>query len=143
MNMNRRIVIKIGTSGITTNHGTIDKEQMKSVVEQIVMLHQKGYEIILITSGAVGTGKTILTLEHTEDEVAQKQVLAAIGQAALIGEYRSLFSLHRVTPAQILVTKEDFRDVTHSANMKRCFEALLHEGVVPIVNEMTPLLLKN
>lgn len=108
---------------------------MERIVFDIVRLIKEGIEVVLVTSGAVGAGKSIVTLRDTTDEIARKQVFASVGQAALIGEYRALFQKHNVTPAQILVTKEDFRDSDHRDNMERCFEALLHEGLLPIVNE--------
>ncbi len=132
---NKPLIIKVGTSSITNADGLIDTEQMKNIVEQIVRLHEEGHRIILITSGAVGTGKTLTALHDTSDDIAQRQVFAAVGQAALIGEYRKFFSVHNVVPAQILLTKEDFRDDLHRANIERCLKALLHEKIIPIINE--------
>jgi len=132
----RKVVIKTGTNVITGKNGLLDLKRIKSLVEQISFLHRQGTEIILVSSGAVGAGRSLLKInEKQKDLVSSRQILASVGQIKLINHYYQLFKKNNLHCAQILATKEDFRDRTHYLNMKNCFEALLKENIVPIVNE--------
>lgn len=106
---------------------------MRQLVEQVARARRNGTEVILITSGAVGAGRSLLSLKR--GGVPEKQVYAAIGQVKLMSTYSNLFEKQKLICAQVLVTKEDFRDRVHYQNMKNCFKALLASGVIPIVNE--------
>lgn len=129
----KRIIIKIGTKVITRDEGGLDVALMRHLVEQVVRARRRGIEIILITSGAVGAGRSLLALK--KGTVPEKQVHAAVGQVKLMSIYSKLFEKHKQICAQVLVTKEDFRDRVHYLNMKNCFKALLANGVIPVVNE--------
>ena len=131
--MYKRIVVKIGTKVITEN-GRLIEERLRVLVEQVAQLRARGVDVIVVTSGAVATGKGILALEKS-DSPATQQVYSAVGQVGLMSRYERLFRAHGLHCAQILVTKGDFRDKEHYANMKSCFENLLREKIVPIVNE--------
>jgi glutamate 5-kinase len=133
--MSRRIVIKVGTGVVSNDAGELDQEILKRLVDQIVQLREKGAQVVLVTSGAVGAGKGILSKVHTGSPVVQKQLYAAVGQVKLMSIYAQLFERHGYSCAQVLATKEDFRDETHYENMKNCLNALLPDGVVPIINE--------
>jgi glutamate 5-kinase len=132
--MYKRIIVKIG-SGVISKEGRLDARTVKNIVEQIVSLNKRGVEIILITSGAVATGRGMLKLNDKTDGIVQKQVFASVGQVKLMSLYSELFGKHGYSCAQVLVTKEDFRDRQHYLNMKNCFENLLRDNVVPVVNE--------
>src|SRR3989338_5597735 len=132
--MYKRIVVKIGTQSLSDKAGGIDSLVLKQVVDQIAALKKMGTEVILITSGAVGAGKNIFKLK-TKNQIVDKQLFASIGQVKLMNMYSDFLEKHGLLCAQILVTKEDFRDRQHYLNMKRCFENLLLDNVVPIVNE--------
>ena len=136
--MNTRIIVKIGTSVITENGG-LSESVVGSIVDQVAVLKKSGVEAIIITSGAVATGRKILSAKKNGDSIAEKQVYAAVGQVGLMSVYAKLFEKHALQCAQILVTKEDFRDRQHYANMKHCFENLLQENIVPVVNENDPI----
>jgi glutamate 5-kinase len=129
------MVVKVGTKVLSRADGGLDEAYVRNLVAQISALKQKGVEVVLITSGAGGTGRGMLVLHKELDETAQKQVFAAVGQAKLMAVYGGFFAEHGYLCAQVLATKEDFRDQTHYDNMKNCFEALILESVVPIVNE--------
>lgn len=131
----KRIVIKIGTKVISTESGTLDEEFLAHAVEQIAMLRKVGMQVVLVTSGAVGAGKSLLSLQDIKSEVVQKQVFAAVGQVQLMTVYARLFAKYSYHCAQVLATKEDFRDEQHYKNMQNCFEGLLLDSVIPIVNE--------
>jgi len=132
--MYKKIIVKVG-SGVISKDGQLDVNTMKHLVEQIVSLNKLGVEIVLITSGAVATGKGILKLNDKTDSIVQKQVFSSVGQVKLMSFYSEIFGKHGYTCAQVLVTKEDFRDRQHYLNMKNCLENLLQENVIPIVNE--------
>ncbi|HZJ34862.1 MAG TPA: glutamate 5-kinase [Candidatus Angelobacter sp.] len=130
-----KIVIKVGTKVLTNEEGVLDETAMIRVVSQISKLKEDGYEVTLVSSGAMGAGKSILNTSKRLTEVSQKQLFAAVGQAYLMSEYSRLFREHSLLCAQVLATKEDFRDRSHFFNMRNCLETLLHDQVVPIVNE--------
>ncbi|NTU67416.1 MAG: glutamate 5-kinase [Chlorobiaceae bacterium] len=131
----RKIVVKVGTNVITGRDGKLDPGILDSLTAQIAALSEAGVEVILVSSGAVGAGRGIVQLCGSLTPVETRQVLAATGQIRLINAYSDRFEKHGMTSAQILVTKGDFRDRQHYLNMSTCFRALLHQKIVPIVNE--------
>lgn len=133
--MYKRIIVKVGTKVLTDKHNELDHTVVKSLVEQIVAIRQKGCEVVLVSSGAMGAGRALLKKDAAPETTADKQVFAAVGQVALMNAYNTYLKKHKVELAQVLVTKEDFRDKTHYQNMETCFTNLLQKGVLPIVNE--------
>lgn len=131
----RSIVVKVGTNVITNARGELDLEILRSLTTQIAELKKSGTDVLLVSSGAVGAGRSIISLPPSYPPVARRQVLSSTGQIKLINTYAELFALHGVTAAQILVTKSDFRDRQHYLNMRTCFSSLLAERVVPVINE--------
>jgi glutamate 5-kinase len=131
----RRVVVKVGTNVITDSEGKLDPVILDSLTSQIASLASEGVEVILVTSGAVGAGRGIVTLTGSLTPVETRQVLASTGQIRLINAYNDRFEKHGMLGAQLLVTKGDFRDRQHYLNMRTCFEALLDQKIVPIVNE--------
>lgn len=132
--MYKRVVVKVGTKVLSKDDGTLDERVLKHLVEQISLLKKKNIEVILITSGAVSSGRSLLTLKGKET-VPNKQVYAAIGQVKLMNTYSKLFAKHGYLCAQVLATKEDFRDRQHYVNMKNCLSGLLYDKVIPVINE--------
>lgn len=130
----KRIIVKIGTNVLSTEDGMLDIVVLRQLVEQVVAVKNKGIEVVLVTSGAMGAGRSLITLK-TSEKSAEKQVLAAVGQIKLMSTYSELFAKKKQICAQVLATKEDFRDRVHYLNMRTCFENLLKSGVVPVVNE--------
>jgi len=135
MNSYKKIVVKLGTNVLTRENGALDITSISHIVDQIVQLKQQGIEVILVSSGAVGAGRSAIQLSKNLNKIVQRQVYSAIGQIHLLNLYNNLFSNHQIFCAQVLATKEDFRDRTHYLNMKNCFQALLRDNVIPIVNE--------
>lgn len=131
----RRIVVKVGTNVITRNDGKLNITSISHLVDQLVQLKQQNVEVILISSGAVGAGRSMMEVPQNMSKVVRRQVLSAIGQVRLMEIYRQLFANQQLFCAQVLATKEDFRDRQHYLNMKACFHALLRDNIVPIVNE--------
>ena len=132
--MYKRVVVKVG-SGVILNEGQFDVERVAHIIDQILSLREAGIEVIFITSGAVALGRGMLRLGDDVDSIVQKQVFASVGQVRLMSFYADLFQGKGYTCAQVLVTKEDFRDRQHYGNMKNCLENLLQDRVIPIVNE--------
>lgn len=133
--MFKSIIVKVGTNVLTDKDGQLNLEVMENLVKQIVAVRKQGTSVILVSSGAMGAGRSVLTIKEESSAVAKRQVLCAVGQIKLMGLYSNLFSKQNTQCAQVLATKEDFRDKTHYINMRTCFDALLKEGVLPIVNE--------
>jgi len=113
----------------------LDLERMQHLAEQIAALKKEGKEVIVVSSGAVASGRSLISVSEKIDAVATRQLLASIGQVKLINTYADLFQQHGLVCAQVLVTKEDFRDRQHYLNMQNCFRILLQNNVIPIVNE--------
>lgn len=133
--MYKRVIIKVGTKVLTSNDGKLDHGIIKHIVEQIITVRNRGCEVVLVTSGAVGSGRAIMKSDNKAETIADKQVYAAVGQVALMNTYAQFLKKHDVQSAQILVTKEDFRDRVHYQNMETCFLNVLRDNVLPIVNE--------
>lgn len=131
----KKIVVKIGSNVLTKSNGLPDTDRISHLVDQIVTLKKRGVTVILVSSGAVASGRSLITISEKHDAVAARQLLASIGQIKLINTYLSLFEAHQMLCSQVLVTKEDFRDRKHYLNIKNCLSILLKHEVVPVVNE--------
>lgn len=129
------LVIKIGSNVLTQENGLPDIARMEKLVDQIQRLMQSGKKVVLVSSGAVAFGRQAISLTKKLNPVFKKQIWASTGQVRLINQYQALFEKHQQSVAQILVTKEDFRDRKHFLNMKNCIQALLSQGILPIINE--------
>ena len=131
----RRIIIKIGSNVITQPNGLPDVSRIAHLVDQVAEIKKQGVEVILVSSGAVASGRSLITVAEKNDAVAMRQLLASIGQVKLINTYSHLFEKYDMLCAQVLVTKEDFRDRQHYLNMKNCLEILLQHHAIPVINE--------
>ncbi len=127
--------IKIGSNVLTKDDGSLNKARMVELVGQISAVREMGYQVLLVSSGAVAAGRSLVAEPKQHDTVSQRQLWSALGQAQLINIYSELFAIYGLKCAQLLVTKEDFRDRKHYLNLTNCLEALLEDGIVPIVNE--------
>ncbi len=130
-----RIIIKVGTKVLAKTDGTLDRDFLERLIEQVSKLRKRGIQVVVVTSGAVGAGKSLISIDESQSETVRKQVFAAVGQVKLMSTYAELFAAHGYLCAQVLATKEDFRDDEHYQNMKHCFEGLFLDNVIPIVNE--------
>ena len=131
----KRIAVKIGSNVLTRKDGTLDITRMSALVDQVAELHHAGMEIVLISSGAVASGRSEVTVGTKLDSVSARQLYSAVGQAKLINRYYELFREHGLMCGQVLTTKENFGSRTHYLNQKHCMEVMLEHGVIPIVNE--------
>ncbi len=134
--MEKRIVIKVGSNALTRSDGRLDVTRMSSLVDQIAWLRQHGYEVILVSSGAVACGRRELdSVDHELDSVEQRQLFSAMGQAKLIGLYYDLFREYHIHVGQVLTMKENFQPGEQYRNQQACMRVMLDNGVLPIVNE--------
>ena len=130
-----RIAVKIGSNVLTRKDGTLDITRMSALVDQIAELHHRGIGVIMISSGAVASGRSELRENKKLDAVSARQLYSAVGQAKLINRYYELFREHGIACGQVLTTKENFSTRRHYLNQKHCMEVMLANGVIPIVNE--------
>lgn len=131
----KRIIVKVGTNVLTDGQGALDNTVMERLVVELSALHHAGLDVIVVSSGAVSAGRSSVSLSDRTDPVSARQVWAAVGQIFLYQTYRELFQRYNIHNAQVLATKEDFRDRRHYLNMKNCFSALLQHRIIPVVNE--------
>ncbi|MDN5347288.1 MAG: glutamate 5-kinase [Clostridia bacterium] len=131
----RRLVVKVGTSILTYATGRLNLERMERLVRELAGLANAGYQVILVTSGAVGAGMGRLGLKERPRTMPEKQAAAAVGQGLLMHMYEKFFSEYGRVVAQILLTKEDLADRRRYLNARHTLGALLRLGVVPVINE--------
>ena len=130
-----RIVVKLGTSLLTGGTDHLDEDIMSHLVAQVAQLHQQGLEILIVSSGAIASGRHKLGLTKKLRGIPFKQVLASVGQSRLMYVYEKLFGQHDITVAQALLTKSDLSDRAGYLNTRNTLLALLELRVVCIVNE--------
>ncbi len=131
----KKVAIKVGSNVLTNKDGSLDLERIANLVDQISILHKHGVEVILISSGAVASGRDVLKLDKKLDSVAARQLFSAVGQAKLINRYYDLFQEHDIFCGQVLTTKENFKSRRLYLNQKKCISKMLENNVIPIVNE--------
>lgn len=133
--MARRVVVKIGSRSLVDEQNRIETAQVKELVEQMAELRRAGREVICVSSGAVASGLPELRLTARPRDLPGKQAAAAVGQAALMELYRSLFREHGLVVGQVLLTAADLRSRGRHLNARNTLGRLLAMGVLPIVNE--------
>lgn len=133
--MKKRIVIKVGSNVLTRADGKLDVTRMSALVDQIAWLRREGYEVILVSSGAVACGRRELTIDHSLDSVEQRQLFSAVGQVKLVGLYYDLFREFGIHVGQVLTMKENFEAGEQYENQRACMTVMLQNNVLPIVNE--------
>ncbi|MBF7070496.1 Glutamate 5-kinase [bioreactor metagenome] len=130
----KRLVIKVGTAVLTEDNKKLALDRIQNLVKLIAKLkNEKNLEVILVSSGAVGAGYTVLQLD--KKILANKQALAAIGQPKLMKTYQEMFEEYGITAAQMLFIADDFDSRKRSKNAKNVMENLLKNKILPIINE--------
>jgi glutamate 5-kinase len=130
----RRIVVKVGTSTLTNELGKSDLRAFDRLACVLSDIHNRGDEVILVSSGAIATGRCKLNIEQPTT-MRMKQAAAAVGQCGIMFLYDKFFGDYGQTVAQILLNAEDIENEEKKDNLTNTFDALLEMGVVPIVNE--------
>ncbi|GHG44012.1 glutamate 5-kinase [Sinomonas cellulolyticus] len=131
----RRIVVKVGSSSLTTIRGGISEKALAALVDSLADRASGGTEIVLVSSGAIAAGLAPLGLARRPRDLATQQAAASVGQGLLMARYTQAFGAHGVTVSQVLLTADDLVRRTQYKNAHRALEKLLHLGVVPVVNE--------
>src|SRR6185503_15601577 len=130
----RRAVVKLGSNLFFNEGGAIALGRIFSFIEDIAAARVAGRQMIVVSSGAVALGADALKMKST-DSLAQKQALAAIGQSRLMNLYEQGFAKYGLTPAQILLTEEDFSSRKRYLNLRHTLTSLLEMGAIPVINE--------
>lgn len=131
-----RIVVKVGSNVLTTDKGKLDITRLSALVDQIAWMREKGYEVILVSSGAVACGRQELRGETADlDSVEQRQLYSAVGQAKLVNHYYDLFREYGLHVGQVLTMKANFEAGDQYKNQQSCIQLMLDNGVIPVVNE--------
>lgn len=130
-----RLVVKVGTQTLTGGGRSIDLSRISSLCSQVAALREKGIEVIVVSSGAVGLGMGRLGLHERPKDLPSLQACAAIGQTLMIETWRSGLETHGLTAAQILLTHEDVRGRKRHLSARQTLDRVLALGAVPIVNE--------
>ena len=131
----RRIVVKVGSSSLSTAAGGLDAGRLDALVDVLAGLAASGREVVLVSSGAIATGLAPLGLTRRPRDLATQQAAASVGQGLLIGRYAAAFGRHGRTVGQVLLTVDDVTRRAHYRNAYRTLRKLLDLGTVPIVNE--------
>ena len=131
----KRIVVKIGSSTLTAGTGKLSRAQVLNLVGQIARLKQDGYQVVLVSSGAMATGLEMLEFPELPKFIPVKQMLAAVGQPRLMNVYSDLFGIFDLKVAQVLLTRLDLTDRVRYLNARNTLEALLAQNLIPIINE--------
>ncbi len=136
MSRYKRVVVKIGSNVLTTAEGTLDEGRIAALTDQVARLYRAGVEVIMVSSGAVASGRSQITPKGRRlDSVAARQLFSAVGQAKLINKYYDLFAGYGIVCGQVLTTKESLSTRGHYLNQRNCMGVMLESGVVPIINE--------
>mgnify|MGYP001590550155 CR=1 FL=1 len=131
----KRLIVKVG-SGLVTNQGQgLDHAALSRWAEQIAQLRHSGYEVVLVSSGAIAEGMQLLGWKKRPHALHELQAAAAVGQMGLIEVYESAFRKHKLLAAQILLTHEDLADRKRYLNARSTLRTLLALGAIPIINE--------
>nr|WP_246055479.1 glutamate 5-kinase [Glutamicibacter uratoxydans] len=129
------MVIKVGSSSLTTVEGGISHERLKFLVDTLARTVAAGTEVVLVSSGAIAAGLAPLALAKRPKDLATQQAAASVGQGLLLAQYTQEFAAHGLTVAQVLLTADDLMRRTTYTNALRALVRLLNLGVLPIVNE--------
>ena len=131
----RRVVVKVGSSSLTTADGGIDEGRIAALAGVLADQVRAGTQVVLVSSGAIAAGLAPLGLAHRPRDLATQQAAASVGQGLLVAVYTAAFARHEVRAGQILLTADDLMRRAHYRNAQRTLNRLLELGVLPVVNE--------
>ena len=131
----KRIVVKVGTSSLTNELGNSNLRNMEKLARVLADIHNRGNEIVLVSSGAIAVGANKMHLDGKPTELRMKQAAAAVGQCENMFLYDKFFGYYNKIVAQILFNSDDIYQEEKKENLSNTFEALLSNGIIPIVNE--------
>jgi glutamate 5-kinase len=131
----KRVVVKVGSSSLTTAEGGLDVRRLDALVDVLACRVLSGVQVVLVSSGAIAAGLSPLGLRHRPRDLATQQAAASVGQQALAHAYAESFARHALTVGQVLLTAHDVVRRAHYRNAHRTLNRLLMLGAVPVVNE--------
>jgi glutamate 5-kinase len=131
----KRIVVKIGSSSLTTAAGGLDPERLAALADVVADVRRRGAEVVLVSSGAIAAGLAPLGLKRRPRGLASQQAAASVGQGLLVHRYTEELARHGIIVGQVLLTVDDVIRRSHYRNAHQTFAKLLELGVLPIVNE--------
>ncbi len=131
----QRVVVKVGSSSLTTAAGGIDPGRVRDLVDSLAVVRARGAHLVLVSSGAIAAGLKPLAFPRRPRDLARQQAAASVGQGLLVHRYTEEFARHGQVTGQVLLTVDDVTRRSHYRNAQRTFEKLQELGVVPIVNE--------
>ncbi|WP_310964206.1 glutamate 5-kinase [Nocardioides terrisoli] len=131
----RRVVVKVGSSSLTTVEGALDPARVRAVVDSVAAVRARGADVVVVSSGAIAAGLAPLHLARRPRDLARQQAAASVGQGVLVHRYTEEFARHGATTGQVLLTVDDVMRRNHYRNAQRTFAKLLELGAVPVVNE--------
>ncbi|MGL6025839.1 MAG: glutamate 5-kinase [Vibrio sp.] len=129
------IVVKLGTSVLTGGTLALDRAHMVELARQCAELKQQGHSVVIVTSGAIAAGREHLGYPALPNAISSKQLLAAVGQSRLIQVWESLFAIYGIKIGHMLLTRADLDDRERFLNARDTINALVENGIVPVVNE--------
>jgi len=129
----QRVVVKAGTNSLTDDDSQLDREKLDKLVDDIMDLRERGKDVLLVSSGAVGAGKG--RVDEDVETVEESQALATVGQSHLMRHYTESFDRYDQKIAQLLLTEHDLSNPERFTNTRNTVETLLEWGIVPIINE--------
>ena len=130
-----RVVVKIGTSSVTTESGAIRNEAIASLCAQVAGLRNAGHEVLVVSSGAVAGGVAALGMTQRPTDTLTLQAISAVGQSQLMQRYNDMLGQHGLVGAQVLLVPHDFIDRNQYLHARDTLERLLDLGCVPVINE--------
>jgi glutamate 5-kinase len=133
--MQQTIVVKIGSSSLTSSEGGLNRDKINFFAAELAALQKAGFRILLVTSGAVAAGFTTIGYKSKPKALHEKQAAAAVGQALLMQAYNEAFQKDHVAIAQILLTRSDFSNRQRIQNALKTMDELLTHGIIPVINE--------
>ncbi|MER6303120.1 glutamate 5-kinase [Kitasatospora sp. NPDC001539] len=133
----RRIVVKVGSSSLTTAAGGLDADRVDALVDALAKVRARpgAPEVVLVSSGAIAAGLAPLGLDRRPKDLARQQAAASVGQGLLVARYTASFARYGIRVGQVLLTAEDASRRTHYRNAYRTLDQLLAMGAMPVVNE--------
>ena len=131
----QKIVVKVGTSTLTKSDGQLNIDKIKKIVLELSNLSDKGYDVALVTSGAVGAGMGILNMPERPKTLSEKQAVSAVGQVSLMHLYQTLFQEYNKVIGQLLLTKGEFSDRRRYLNVRNVCNTFFDKKIIPVINE--------
>ncbi|MFQ3548352.1 MAG: glutamate 5-kinase [Armatimonadota bacterium] len=131
----KRIIVKVGTSSLVSENGSLDRDKMICLIDQLAQLMKEGKEVVLVSSGAIRAGMEKLGFTERPSTIPDQQASAAVGQSALMQLYTEILANYNIIPGQVLLTRDDFRNRERYLNARNTLYTLLRFGCLPIVNE--------